>query len=327
MRKFLILFFITVCMITNGQNKRDRLIFEQSNLEKNVLFQNYVQRICVEEACFPINIACTDYKGKVIVYSDFLFDFYINIYLSADEKQFFNQNDYYIFAYKLILGDTLKIDKKFNKLKYNNSTFKKVSNSSLFMNLTIDNKPKMIEYFIDTAGNIKKDGEIDYQKYNIEEIILKFFEWGILITYFEEDGKYRIYQIRKDFQHDDLTNLVNNSLFQYFDTLKVKNFNKEILIIADQYYPDFEIKDSELIKRKVKKLDKNQINDYINTFGNNFLFLELTSIGLDRNVLVLRFCLSDIMENPYMKGNYRQMLFDDEFYVFNLNEENQWVKK
>ena len=155
----------------------------------------------------------------------------------------------------------------------------------------------------------------------------KFFEWGILITYFEEYGIYRIYQIREDFQHDDLTNLLNNSLFQYYDSLKVKKYHKEILIIADQYYPDFEINDSELIIRKVKTIKENQINDYIKSFGNNFLFLDLISIGLDRHVLVLRFCLSDIMENPYMKGNYRQMIFDDAFYVFKLNEENQWVKK
>jgi hypothetical protein len=321
-----ILFFIVSTLIVNGQNYRDRLISEQALIEKEILFQDFVQMISEVPACFPINVVSKNYSGKVVVYSNFLFDFYNDIYLSAEEKKFVNQNDYFIFAYKLILGDTLYVDSKYDKLIFRNRAFIKVSNTTFIQNFPKEKKQELIESVIDTNGFFKSEGDIGYINYNKEEIISKFFEWGLYINTKEDSNNFWIFNLRSKIIHDDLTDLVNNSLFQYYDSLKVKNLGKEILIINNEYYSGFEMNDCELIKRKVKILDENQISDFIKTFGNNYLFLDLRTIDLTGNELLLTYYLSDIMENPYLKGNYRQMIFDKEVFQFKLNEQKEWVR-
>ena len=45
---------------------------------------------------------------------------------------------------------------------------------------------------------------------------------------------------------------------------------------------------------------------------------------LNGNKIVLKFYLSEMLENPYRKGSYRQMTLKTEEFIYKINDNNHW---
>ena len=325
MKILLSIISVLITLNVSGQNHRDRIITNQDSIGKEVLFLEYVQHISELQGCYKINVICDHYNGKAIVYSEDLYNYYKKFYLTKEEKNFFNMNDYYIFAYNLLLGDTLVIEKK-NSSIFNNRTFTKIFKTGTSIHYSLQKKQEFIASVIDTNGFLKKEVDKEFINYEIKEIISNLFDLNIYLNYTEEHNSYFLFDYKTYFSEvsDDLSHLVNKSLFQFIDSLNMSSLDKKILIKTGDFYPRFEINKCELIKRKIKTIDQYQINDYIKAFGNNYLILDLGTIQLNGNKIVLKFYLSEMLENPYRKGSYRQMTLKTEEFIYKINDNNHW---
>ena len=181
------------CNIGVAQTGRQILLNLQESTGKEELLDRYVRALGNGFAtCIPVFVASDSCNGYTIISGDDLFYYYRDEFLDSVQSKNFSDEDYFTFAKNILLQkDTIKlVFKKYNGNSWKFNAFQIVDS---IMDYSYDKKQELIDLAFEDDGSMK---ELDSKPiYQVGSIVLKLFEWGILMMDWDAPPYYRLFDI------------------------------------------------------------------------------------------------------------------------------------
>lgn len=322
-----ILWAIIFCNFCNAQTTRQQILDLQKNIGKEKLIEKFVTIFGDGiSTCMPVNISSDYFKGKAIIDGEGLFSYYKYEILDSIESQKMDMEDYYKFATNLLLkNDTIHLGSRKlydNKLGWEFQTFPIIDS---IINYPKDKQAKLINSAFDENGMMKVDPVSNTYLYQPGSLILKLFEWGILIIDAEDLPAYFLFyhsmldELKKLGQQP--SDMINDCLTTFIDHISDA---KELYLLTDYYPYNFEFRDFETNKKNINyiSIEEMRNSENIKLLENGIRVIFYEGMILDKDSLLFKFSESDmIMRNE--KQLKRIMPINSAEYFFQYSPETQ----
>jgi len=232
------------CGSANAQTNRQRILDLQEDIDRTELIEKYVKVIGNGfSTCMPVFIISDLYTGYAIIGGDDLFSYYKKEYLDSNQAKKMSMKDYYTFAANLLLNkDTIKfVSKELPKF-----WGQKVSIVDSIVNYPYEKKQELIDLAFGDDALMKRETNSRNTLYQPASTILKLFEWGIFMMYWDDPPSYELYDYT---QFDgrigsEPADMINDCLIKFLAHINPQS-DHNIHIMTDFYPRCFYFRDHE----------------------------------------------------------------------------------
>lgn len=320
---FILLLIFVLCNIGIAQTDRQRTLDLQEGIEKEELIRKFVKIIADGfSTCIPVYVSSDSYNGYVILSGNDLFWYYREV-LDSIPLQKSSMKDYYIFATNFLLNkDTIKLASK-EMLK--SWEYHKFSIVDSIINYPEEKKQELIELAFDENGYIREESGSGHTLYQQGSLILKLFEWGILVA----SGGIPLTYALFDYTPFDgrigsePADMINDCMIKFLEHINPQS--DDIYVFTDGYQYCFGFRhDEELRKENIKYITyeelRNQKSDTIfsELLKHGIRTVDYRGIFLENDLLIISFYENIIFTNeegrlakydPEIQGNFIYLYF------------------